>query len=208
MVSVVGVSPLPAGALPSTTSPPPAAGGADPRAAGVGEQAPSGRGAEIAERVEAARQADRMLKIRDEERRGDAPPAPAPDRPALLSFLADQAEGTAPPLLPPDRSAPTGPPPAFDRSPLDAERELRLGPDGTTGEPPPIEEASTPARPAEAAAPESDDLQGGAEQPEPAGRELAQADVPPTADERAQTEFTSVRRMETPYDTATVDVTR
>lgn len=203
MVSVVGVSPLPASALPTSNLPPPAAAGADPRAAGAGERAASGRGAETADRIEASRQPDRTLKQRDEERRSDAPPAPAVDRPPLATFFAPTAEA-GPQLLPPDRSAPTGPPPAFDRSPLEAERELRIDPADTAIGTPPADDIPAPAvAPDDAAEP----VQTDAPEPEPE-RELAQADVPPSADERAQTEFTSVRRMETPYDTATVDVTR
>ena len=206
MVSAVGVPLFPSGALPSANTLPPAAAGADPGAAGSGERAASGASADTAERVEAARQPDRTLKIRDEERRADTPPAA--DRPPLVTFFANPPEAAGPQLIPPDLSAPTGPPPAFDRSPLDAQRELRLDPATPADAPLSVDDAPTPppAAPAETELADgggtSDDTQNTAE------RAFAQADVPPSADERAQTEFTSVRRMETPYDTATVDVTR
>ena len=210
MISVAGVSPLPTSALPTNSLPPAAAAGSDPRTAGSGEQAASGRGAETVDRIEAARQPDRALRVRDEERRADAPPEPAPERPTLTAFFAPPTEA-GPQLLPPDRTAPTGPPPAFDRSPLDAERELGLNLLETRAEALRSPDA-TPTGPQElsGAAPVSpDEAEPAQAEADPAnGRELTQADVPPRADERAQTEFSSIRRMETPYDTATVDVTR
>jgi hypothetical protein len=90
-------------------------------------------------------------------------------------------------LNPPDPNAPAGPPPAFEASILDRARE----------------QVSQPVKPSDI-------------QLEPATprdliatlREERPYDVPPAPDASAEAEVATVRRIETPYDTATVDVAR
>lgn len=96
----------------------------------------------------------------------------AVDAPRQADRAAALPEEAAPSLLPPDPDAPTGPPPAFEASLLDRQRELGL--------------TFQPAEPSE----------------------TAPYDAPPTPIARAEGDVASLRRLETPYDTATVDVLR
>ncbi len=130
----------------------------------------------------------------------------AVDRPALPAETAataravDPPQGAArpvavpnrdlPPLIPPDPQAPAGPPPAFEASILDRARQAPTDTADATSEPEPTE----PPMASEARLPDSAEAQG--------------YEVPPSAEERTETEIATVRRMETPYDTATVDVSR
>ncbi|MEL6644720.1 MAG: hypothetical protein AAFQ79_12360 [Pseudomonadota bacterium] len=115
--------------------------------------------------------------------------AVAPPRESDAADLQqDAARGE---LTPPDPDAPTGPPPAFEASVLDRQREAGLSPPDTEAEIdlpfiPPFK--STRAPESEAA-------------PNP-------YDVPPAPVERAEADVATVRRIEAPYDPATVDVAR
>ena len=92
-----------------------------------------------------------------------------------------------PELLPPNPKAPAGPPPAFEASILDRARETAF-----TGQP---DVTALPAAPEPVVdkAPEAED---------------ASYDAPPSRAERAEEQVTTLRRIETPYDTATIDVSR
>lgn len=100
-------------------------------------------------------------------------------------------------LNPPDPDAPAGPPPAFEASILDRAREIALAPPPATApaEPPapvvPVDGLSRPAA--------SSDADIAVSNPYAA---------PPSAETRASEEVATLRRIETPYDTATVDMSR
>lgn len=126
---------------------------------------------------------------------GQAETAIAVD-PARASGAADVADDAArPDFLPPDPDAPTGPPPAFEASLLDRERELGVVPQ---------------AAPEPGNAPEVARAEPAVAEPrafgEPAARDPY--DAPPEPAARAEDGVATLRRLETPYDTATVDVAR
>lgn len=138
-------------------------------------------------------------EARDAPRAGiDRPPfsaeatetARAVDPPVGVARTAALPDRDLPPLIPPDPQAPAGPPPAFEASILDRARQSTAAPAAPDAEP----AGQTPPAPAV-----------------PEGRETdgkPDYDVPPSAEQRAEVEVATVRRIETPYDTATVDVTR
>ncbi|MEM1066020.1 MAG: hypothetical protein AAGJ74_11010 [Pseudomonadota bacterium] len=111
-----------------------------------------------------------------------------------------------PSFLPPNPDAPTGPPPAFEASLLDRERELGVGPQDVVETRAP-ETGTAALNPASepVVAPEADDGSGPI-QSERSARALY--DVPPEPAARAEDSVATLRRIETPYDTATVDVAR
>lgn len=129
--------------------------------------------------------------------RAEAPAAPdtrltaqgakAPEQP---DPSADLAADPRPSLSPPDPDAPTGPPPAFEASLLDRQREA-----GITQ---PADDAD-PVLPFVPQGPDSEAKTPGSG---------AAYDVPPAPVERTEADVATVRRIETPYDTATVDVAR
>ncbi|MEO1152928.1 MAG: hypothetical protein AAFX59_03505 [Pseudomonadota bacterium] len=129
--------------------------------------------------------------------RSEAPAAADTRVTSLGTAAVEQAAETVavpadpqPSLSPPDPDAPTGPPPAFEASLLDRQREagITLPTDG----PDPV----LPFIP-----------QGPSDKTDPPAP-AAPYDVPPAAAERAESDVATVRRIETPYDTATVDVAR
>lgn len=107
-----------------------------------------------------------------------------PPRAVLRSFqIADDPGREMPDLFPSDPEAPAGPPPAFDASPLERERDRARDPATLTeaSRRPPEEEAVPPRR----------------------------TDAPaPAATDRVTADVTEVRRMNTPDIEPTVDVTR
>ncbi len=148
-------------------------------------------------------------------------------------------------LNPPDPNAPAGPPPAFEASILDRQREQALEPPP----PPEPEPASPETRQPELRPPAPPEAvqdvaatadaesarrseEADAAEPEPPGAGAVPADrpslparaaeppeprpeprrsgydVPPSAEYRAEREVATIRRIETPYDTATIDVSR
>ena len=132
-------------------------------------------------------------------------------------------------LNPPDPDAPAGPPPAFEASILDRQREQALEfrapergePSFAASDAPVagplaaelgVEAVDGPGKPdsligAEGVErPEEDDERGPREPARPESR--GPYDVPPSAEFRAEREIATIRRIETPYDTATVDVSR
>ena len=115
-----------------------------------------------------------------------------------------------------------GPPPAFEASILDQLREEARNPElppepeqtadvaAILETPKQINQAAaTPTGAAEGET-EVTGLPGLPETAEPAPRSESESryTVPPSAEVRAETEVATVRRIETPYDTATVDVSR
>ncbi len=151
-------------------------------------------------------------------------------RPTLPPEAADRArEATQrprPDLIAPDPDAPAGPKPAFEASILDRAREAAFN--APAPEYPPVEtEDSALGKPAGVTGDPVSALLGAARTPD-AGRvstdgpkdaaqeagptfTTARRDpyaAPPTASERAEQTVATLRRIETPYDTATVDVAR
>ncbi|MEM0947408.1 MAG: hypothetical protein AAGK37_08390 [Pseudomonadota bacterium] len=153
--------------------------------------------------VAAGLQSNETLEPRDAPSAGiDRPPfspeavetARAVDPPPSVARTSGPPDRDLPPLIPPDPQAPAGPPPAFEASILDRARQD-------------VSQLDAPRTEAAQPAPPSRD-QGTA--PEPLAPEAsAEAySVPPSAELRAEVELATVRRIETPYDTATVDVSR
>jgi len=106
-----------------------------------------------------------------------------PPRAVLKSFpIPEEARGRADDLMPPDPEAPAGPPPAFDASPLERERERALDTR------PPVNSADAPR--------------------DPAGREPAGERRAEDTAERASADLAEVRRMSAPEAERTLDVTR
>ena len=148
-----------------------------------------------------------------------APAAPPPEiGPSDRGAAEGAAEGGAVSLI---QSRLAGPPPAFEASILDQMRSEANSPDLP---PEPAEltdlvealsapDPLAPAKPTvEAAAEEVEEpvepvLGGDSEAPARSEGE-SRYTVPPSAEVRAETEVATVRRIETPYDTATVDVSR
>lgn len=139
-------------------------------------------------------------------------PAPATERAKAAG--AETAAEQKKSILPPDPDAPAGPPPAFEASILDRAREQASAPPPLYPEvPSPLEaraqaSATTPGANAGVATADT----GTAPREEPT-RATAEAtarpyDVPPSAENRAERDVATLRRMETPYDTGTVDVSR
>ncbi len=133
-------------------------------------------------------------------------------RPTLPPEASDRAAQVTsdprPSFIAPDPNAPAGPPPSFEASILDRAREAAIGAaplsapfQVKTAEP--GELVASLATPAVAAPPQPAEAQDKAA---PATRDPYA--VPPTASERAEGNVATLRRLEMPYDTATVDVAR
>ncbi len=116
--------------------------------------------------------------------------ARAVDPPSGAARAAALPDRDLPPLIPPDPQAPAGPPPAFEASILDRARQ----------------NAASPA--VQRAEPAGQIPMDRAEPGDPAADGPPPYDVPPSAEQRAEVEVATVRRIETRYDTATVDVSR
>lgn len=220
--------------------------GAPGSAGGVPQQTTDGAAAR-AQRPDAPARTENS--VRPETARAVEPPQPAEKATTLFAF--DRRN-----LNPPDPNAPAGPPPAFEASILDRQREEALrppdlreativGPDDPPAAPPPpvSSEIDVPRAeavegprglrdPGEEVAPEDDTVPEvvsaapsaresdpgstpGATRAEPAAEAPREADdgrrpyaVPPSAEQRAEREVATIRRLDTPYDTATVDVSR
>lgn len=213
-----------------TTSP-----GADARSAARGEAGAAALRAETAERVDPPKQTGPVAGPSQEPRRMSAP-----DEVSISQRLAEVVARITPlpepePQFPSpdvpdplDDAAPAGPPPAFRRSLLEAQRSETVAPDpapAIVSAPEPPDQAAT--RPTEVAeATPTDPIPAAADDPPAAPAEAEAEDdpliatirrlmtespvpsVPPTPEARADAEFSSLRRMAAPYDTATVDVSR
>ncbi len=108
--------------------------------------------------------------------------------------LPPEQRGPRADLLPPDPNAPTGPPPAFEASLLEQQRASFPAQSGEVkATPNALDAVDAEAKRATGAVPPSTEVR---------------AEVPPTPAEKAEATVAAVRRMETPYDSATVDVTR
>lgn len=165
MFSNVGMNPYGPGgsvvtAQPQTPSSP-VEPGKENASAARGERAASASAPETTQRVDPAKQTMRAEKVPVQERREDRVPGPAPALPQraetslFLSVKERQAEALQPP---PDPDAPAGPPPAFQQSPLEAERRASLAADAVQLKPDDTLPAS-PTRPeAEGEAAEATDL--------------------------------------------------
>ncbi len=106
-----------------------------------------------------------------------------PPRPPLAYFPIPEEPGRGPAdIIPPDPEAPSGPPPAFEATPLERERERARAPAETT-------DAETPGLP-------------------PDGEEDAPAPAPAAVSERAAADLAEVRRLSAPESAKSVDVTR
>ena len=112
-----------------------------------------------------------------------APPSAANDTAnATVRPVASAPDGDLQPsLLPSNPNAPAGPPPTFEASILDRAREALVTPPDLVQRTP---EQSAPPEPSDP------------------------YEVPPSRAERAADDVTTLRRIETPYDTAKVDVSR
>ncbi|MGI1663143.1 hypothetical protein ACRDNQ_12940 [Palleronia sp. KMU-117] len=268
MFSNVAMNPYgPGGSSVTAHSPRGGQPGQDPRSASPGEAGAAGTRPEAAERVDPPPQPATAAALPQEDRRegmGPGPRAeaavfgtrftPMPFPPAGKSGTENAGKGDAgdaprdaPVDAPVDATA--GPPPAFRRSLLDAQRAETAAPDSSPStisapEPPaptpeaavsgpvrggavevdglapsirpssaavgtaggqPDETSDTPVDPASNTPPDDDPLRAAIRQ---LVAESARPEVPPSAEERAEVEFTSLRRMDAPYDTATVDVLR
>lgn len=137
--------------------------------------------------VDAARPAERSEAPSAADTRITPLGVVAPEQPAETAAVPQDPR---PDLSPPDPDAPTGPPPAFEASLLDRQREAGIS--TPPSEPDPV----LPFIPTGSATPAE----------EPAAGDPY--DVPPAPLERAESDLAAVRRIETPYDTATVDVAR
>ncbi|MEM9344100.1 MAG: hypothetical protein AAGA87_13740 [Pseudomonadota bacterium] len=116
-----------------------------------------------------------------------------------------------PDLLPPNPQAPAGPPPAFEASILDRAREVAFrGTGDVTSAPELPQPQPEPVQNTSGTAPEEDfELSSQpVVAPEAEPESELSYDVPPSRMERAEEQVTTLRRIETPYDTATVDVSR
>jgi hypothetical protein len=123
----------------------------------------------------------------------------APDQSAVAPRLRDQetTERTERSRLPKD--TPTGPPPAFEESPL--ERQARVAFDPPSAEPDP----QIPSALNAAAIPGDDDGSETGEETEIVMVE-APAEPPPTPSERAEASFAETRALSTPKEPTTIDV--
>lgn len=106
-----------------------------------------------------------------------------PPRPPLTYFpIPEETRRTPRDIIPPDPEAPSGPPPAFEATPLERERERARAPAGSAV-------AETPEAP-------------------PDGMENPSAQTPPAVTERAAADLAEVRRLSAPESAKRVDVTR
>jgi hypothetical protein len=204
----------------------------DARSAVRGESGAAAARAETAERVDPARQAvpaaplpDRPPSLRSPEFGTRFVPMVTPQQAGRPEDRGAQA---------PDDGAPAGPPPAFRRTPLEARQAETSAPDpapATISAPAPPETATTTATDP-VAVPEPDivaeETAGPATSAEK-GPESAASDTeddrlraairrlladgdpapgPPSAEKRAEEGIAGLRRMDVPYDTATVDLSR
>lgn len=253
MFSNVAMNPYgPGGSIVTAQSPRGGQPDHDPRSAAPGERGAAGTRAEAVARIAPPAQPATAAALPREDRRDAPEPQP---RPEAAGFGTRFTPMPFPPALGPkagseDRvepkgpdaegaasgDVPAGPPPAFQRSLLDARRAETVAPDpapATISAPEPAEAApetfSAPAMGAAGAPPDAVTVVADGTAAETPARlattspsdadpltavirqlvaESAQIEVPPSAEDRAEAEFSGLRRMEAPYDTATVDVTR
>lgn len=223
-----------------------AAPGADPRSAGRGETGAAALRAETNQPVRPPRQPAPAGAAPSDPGRG-----PTPDTPRGQLRLADAGTRFTPMVsdaqtrldAAAEAAAIAGPPPAFQRSLLEARRAETAAPDPAPARisapaPPDTGVTAAPGLPEIAARRRRATAATGALYPTPATvrpgppapgsgpagaeasdgplraairrlmEERAPMAAPPSAETRAQTEFAGLRRIETPYDTATLDVTR
>ena len=116
----------------------------------------------------------------------------APDQLTAAPRLRDQetAERSERELA--DKKAPTGPPPAFEESPLERQARVALDPPDVAPEVE-VEVSSVD---------ELDEVPGG----DAAESDTGQIDAPPTPRERAEVSFSETRAIAEPVETSSVDV--
>lgn len=121
----------------------------------------------------------------------------APEQSAVAPRLRDQETAEQSQRQPPDKDTPTGPPPAFEESPLERQARVALDP---------------PEAKAERDAPPAEDATRMPETSRTAGREPADTagDIapPPTPRERAEVSFAETRTLSEPREAASFDVSR
>lgn len=240
MFSNVGMNPYgPGGVVVTSQSPAPTAPGTDTASATRGETGASRVRPDTVQAVDPPRQATPAASL---------PEGPGTEGSAGLSVSQRLAELAArftpqPEVAATERAAaedaaasgPAGPPPAFRRSLLEAQRAETIGPDpapATISAPEPPDRAARRAEPGSRVEEAGETLvtpppgtaediraNDSTEGPVDTGDPLLAtirrimdderaAGVPPSAEARAEADFSGLRRMETPYDTATVDILR
>ena len=232
MFSNVGMNPYgPGGTIVTSQAQPPTTPGTDARSTARGEAASSGAGAETVERVDPPKQAAPAADLPQGSRQ-DIPGDPAAGSGRLAGFgsrftpLPGPISDGQNPIDGVADTGPAGPPPAFRRSLLDAQRAETIAPDpapATISAPEPPDRAAPQAERtagdkavADAALPPSVHTAKTADEADDpliaTIRRLIDEglppSVPPSAEARAEAEFNGLRRMAMPYDTATVDVSR
>lgn len=121
----------------------------------------------------------------------------APEQSAVAPRLRDQETAERTDRLPPDTDRPTGPPPAFEESPLERQARVALDPPDTPPEAaPPVQD--TPGNATETTAREIS----------LPGDDTKDTAPPPTPRERAEVSFAETRTMSEPREAAAFDVSR
>ena len=120
----------------------------------------------------------------------------APEQAAIAPRLRDQETAERSDRRVVDRDSPTGPPPAFEESPLERQARVALDPPEAPGE----TVVSSKAPPAQTNA--------GEDGPKPSAEEIKDIDPPPTPRERAEVSFAETRTLSEPREPASLDVSR
>lgn len=120
----------------------------------------------------------------------------APDQAAVAPRLRDQETSERTDRVQADRDSPTGPPPAFEESPL--ERQARVALD-------PPETPNTPDAPPDAELPETETARPDSNRQTDVNGDI---DPPPTRRERAEVSFAVTRTLSEPREPAALDVSR
>ena len=119
----------------------------------------------------------------------------APDQLTAAPRLRDQETAERSERHLADKKAPTGPPPAFEESPLERQARVALDPPDVAPEPEAEVEVSSVDEPDNVSGDDAAD-----------DGEMAEIDPPPTPRERAEVSFTETRAIAEPVESASVDV--
>lgn len=120
----------------------------------------------------------------------------APEQAAIAPRLRDQETAERSDRQVIETDSPTGPPPAFEESPLERQARVALDPPETPGEAVKLSKE----------APEQTEAR--ATDPNPSPEETQDIDPPPTPRERAEISFAETRNMSGPREPASLDVSR
>lgn len=120
----------------------------------------------------------------------------APEQAAIAPRLRDQETAERSERQATDRDSPTGPPPAFEESPLERQARVALDP------PDKPSESIMPSK----AVPEKPNSK--ADETLLAAGQTKDVDPPPTPRERAEVSFAETRTLSEPREPATLDVSR